>query len=172
MYLNRRLSKVRPFLLIIVILGLVAGAFGDRSARAQPHQPQSLETSFLYIETEGGRVQFTVELADSPEERAIGLMYRDSMPMNHGMIFKNPRLQQTSFWMKNTFFSLDLIFIRRDGTIANIVRNTIPRTLAQIRSRGRVMAVLELNAGVSERLGIAEGDMIRHAIFGNIDDGG
>ncbi len=172
MHLIRQNSIIRLSVLIIAIVGLTAWGINGGWVKAQQSEPQSLETSFLYIETGNGKVQFTVELAVSSEERATGLMYRQAMPMNHGMLFQNPSQQRSSFWMRNTFFSLDVIFIRRDGRIANIVRNTMPQSLAQIRSRGRVLGVLELNAGVAERLGIQEGDIVWHAIFDNDDESG
>ena len=72
-------------------------------------------------------------------------------------------------WMKNTYISLDMLFIRADGTIANIVARNKPRSLRSVPSDGPVTASLELTAGTAERLGIKAGDVVRHALFGNLE---
>jgi len=82
------------------------------------------------------------------------------------MLFVYRRAAPRSFWMKNTYIPLDIIFLRSDGRIANIERGE-PRTTAPVRSRGRARAVLELKAGTAERLGIERGDRVRHEALGN-----
>lgn len=100
--------------------------------------------------------EFSVEVARTPEEQEKGLMFRTSLPPSGGMLFpfQNPKVG--SFWMKNTLIPLDIIFIRKDGTIDRIAENTIPESLEPVVSGGEVSAVLELAGGTAARLGIDE----------------
>ncbi|HEX8570585.1 MAG TPA: DUF192 domain-containing protein [Caulobacteraceae bacterium] len=119
----------------------------------------------LEIVTAAGPVRFQVELADTPAEREQGLMWRGSMPVDRGMIFDFPGETEQGFWMRNTYIPLDIIYIRADGRIHSIARSTTPLSEALVPSGGPVKAVLEINGGLSERLGIAPGDLVRHRIF-------
>ena len=141
--------------LIAFVVALDAGAL------------ERFEKSTLSIVTAKGPTAFHVEMAISPTQQAQGLMYRRSMPADAGMLFVYNRPQPASFWMKNTFIPLDMIFIGADGRIVNIRQRTVPQSLTPVRSRGDVLAVLELNGGTSSRLGIKAGDEVRHEIFGN-----
>lgn len=109
----------------------------------------------------GESVFFWIELADDPQERSRGLMFREDLPDDHGMLFVYPANQIASFWMKNTLISLDMLFIRSDGMIVQIARGAVPHSLQPIRSQEPVRAVLELEAGVADSKGIAVGDIIR-----------
>ena len=104
--------------------------------------------------------RFTVEVAMTPEEQAMGLMYRNALGPGHGMIFPFDPPRQASFWMRNTLIPLDMIFIRADGTIANIAANTVPLSEAPVVSDGVVSAVLEIAGGRSAELGIQAGDKV------------
>ena len=126
-----------------------------------------LPTTELVIATAKHRHTFTVELAANRQDRAQGLMYRRSMAADAGMLFVYARPQRVSYWMKNTFIPLDMLFIAADGRIVNIRQRTVPHSLAPVRSDGEVLAVLELNGGTTSRLGIKAGDAVRHEIFGN-----
>jgi len=103
---------------------------------------------------------FYVELADSKESRAIGLMFRKHLPDNQGMLFDFIEEQQPVMWMKNTHISLDMLFIDRNGTIQHIVTETTPHSLKQIPSPIPVRFVLELSGGISNKLNITAGDKI------------
>lgn len=103
---------------------------------------------------------FDIEIADEPNERSRGLMHRETLPEDHGMLFIYPRDQRASFWMKNTLIPLDMLFISSDGRILQIARETTPFSLEPVRSRDPVRAVLEINGGLSDRLGIAAGDTV------------
>jgi uncharacterized protein len=105
--------------------------------------------------------RFTVEVARTPAEQAQGLMNRTSLPANCGMLFPFPKPKYASFWMKNTFIPLDMIFIRADGSIDRIAENTIPESLEPVVSGGEVAAVLELAGGTAARLGIDESAVVR-----------
>ena len=128
---------------------------------------EQFEKSALSIITASGEKTFEVEIAKTPLQQAQGLMYRHSMPADAGMLFVYARPQRASYWMRNTFIPLDMIFIGADGRIVNIRQRTVPNSLAPVRSEGEVLAVLELNGGTTSRLGIKAGDAVRHEIFGN-----
>jgi len=112
--------------------------------------------------TAGGAYTFTVEIADDPIERARGLMFREEMARDHGMLFDFGGEGHRDFWMKNTPLSLDIIFIRGDGTVDSIAAATTPFSTASIPSDGPARFVLEVNAGVAEEIGLAPGDRLLH----------
>ena len=105
--------------------------------------------------------RFTVEVARTSEEQAQGLMHRTSLAADRGMLFPFPKPKYASFWMKNTFIPLDIIFIRADGSVDRIAENTIPESLEPVVSGGEVAAVLEVAGGTAARLGIDESATIR-----------
>ncbi len=119
----------------------------------------------LEIASKGGVHVFAVEMASTPEEQAKGLMFRRQLPEGQGMLFDFHQEQPTSFWMKNTYIPLDMIFIRGDGRILRIAENTVPLSEALVPSGGPVRAVLEVVGGTARKLGIAPGDRVAHAIF-------
>jgi uncharacterized protein len=120
----------------------------------------------LEIVSKTGVHTFAVEMALTPEEQAKGLMFRRELPEGQGMLFDFQHEQPATFWMKNTYVPLDMIFIRADGTILRIAENTVPLSEALVPSGGPVRAVLEVVAGTARRLGIAPGDRVAHPIFG------
>lgn len=146
--------------LVIIFSVLMAG---EPLAESNAH-------SLRIIKQDKEEIAFTVELAQTPQELARGLMHRQSMPHDHGMLFLFEDEEERGFWMKNTYIPLDMIFIRKDGTIHHIHENAIPHDLTTIRSRGPVMAVLEVNGGVMELHGIQPGDRVFHAAFQNMLD--
>jgi uncharacterized membrane protein (UPF0127 family) len=113
----------------------------------------------------GQRQAFQVEVARNDADRAQGLMFRRSMPADHGMLFDFARIQPVSMWMQNTYLSLDMLFIRPDGSIARVAPNTEPLSTRTIPSGEPVLAVLELNAGTAAKLGIKPGDRVEHSLF-------
>src|SRR5262245_40294453 len=119
----------------------------------------------LEITSKNGVHVFAVEMAVTPEQQAKGLMFRRELPEGQGMLFDFGHEQPTSFWMKNTYIPLDMIFIRGDGRIAKIAENTVPLSEALISSGGPVRAVLEVIGGTAKKFGIAPGDRVAHAIF-------
>lgn len=117
------------------------------------------------IDGAGGSHVFRAELAQTEVEQARGLMFRTDLVADSAMLFapypadgSEPR--ETSFWMKNTPTSLDILFIRADGTIARIAENTVPFSEASVPSGEPVSAVLELRGGRASELGIGEGDRV------------
>jgi len=128
-----------------------------------PAAAQTLER--LEIVTKSGVHVFDVELALTPEQRSTGLMYRKELAPGRGMLFDFEGEGPIAMWMKNTYVSLDMFFIRADGRIARIAENTVPLSEATIPSGAPVKAVLEVVAGTAKRLGIAPGDRVAHRIF-------
>ena len=120
----------------------------------------------LIIETQGGQVHFDVEVARSVEEKAMGLMFRKKLERGRGMLFPYSKAEEISMWMRNTFISLDMVFIADDGRVHRIEERTQPMSEEIIESRGAVTAVLEIGAGEAERLGLKVGDKVLHAHFG------
>ena len=119
--------------------------------------------SVLSVRTKtGGVFKFNVELAATSEQKSRGLMFRRDMAADAGMLFLYNRDRVVTMWMANTFFPLDILFIKAGGRIARIASNTIPQSRDVISSRQRVRAVLELNAGTARLLGISVGDEVAY----------
>lgn len=119
----------------------------------------------LEIATKSGVRVFSVEMATTEEEKQTGLMYRKELPDGKGMLFDFSPEQQISMWMKNTYISLDMIFIRADGRILRIAENTEPLSTRIISSGGLARAVLEVAAGTAQKYGIQPGDRVAHPLF-------
>jgi uncharacterized membrane protein (UPF0127 family) len=142
---------------------LVVAAMDDATAVGMPDH---LPASGLVIATASGdRHAFHVRIASDLEDRRRGLMFVDDLAEDEGMLFDNGVSQRTSMWMKNTPLSLDMLFIRMDGTISSIIPETVPFSRRTIFSREPVLAVLEIRGGTSERLGIVAGDRVVHPLF-------
>jgi len=121
----------------------------------------------VIVETQSGKEIFKAEIADTAELRQKGLMYRKEMAADEGMLFDFGVPRPVHMWMKNTFISLDMIFIRADGTVIAIGANTEPLSEATVGVEEPVKGVLEVVAGTAARLGLKPGDRIYHPIFGN-----
>ena len=115
--------------------------------------------------TPSGRTRFFVEIADTDAEREKGLMFRKEVPPDRGMLFDFRTPREVAFWMKNTLIPLDIIYIRVDGTVLSIARNTTPLSEAPIPSGGPILGVLELAGGRAGEIGLMPGDRIEHRIF-------
>ena len=128
------------------------------AAQAASFQP-------LEIATKSGVQVFSVEMATTEEEKQNGLMHRKELPDGKGMLFDFSPEQQISMWMKNTYISLDMIFIRADGRILRIAENTEPLSTKIISSGGLAKGVLEVIAGTAQKYGIQPGDRVAHPLF-------
>jgi uncharacterized membrane protein (UPF0127 family) len=150
----------RGLLALAVLLMLVAPAsfWGGRPLHAA--QLQTLE-----IVTKTGVRNFSVELAVTDAELDRGLMFRRELPEGRGMLFDFKRDQPLTMWMKDTPLTLDMIFIRSDGSIARIFENAKPLSTRTISSGSPVRAVLEVPGGSARRLGIEPGNRVLHPIF-------
>jgi len=114
----------------------------------------------LVLQTETGAHNFAVEVARTPQQKALGLMFRRALPENAGMLFLYDRPQPAAMWMKNTHIPLDMVFIAAGGRVHRIERQTEPFSTVAIPSGGEVVAVLELNAGQADKIGLKRGDKV------------
>ena len=148
---------IRPVL--AVVMTLLAGAAG-----AQP-APGEGGTEALDIATSSGHHPFQVEVMRTPAELERGLMYRRYMPADRGMLFDFGVEQPVTFWMKNTYLPLDMIFIAQDGRVVGIKANAEPMSERLIPSGAPTYGVLEVNAGTAARVGLKTGDSVSASIF-------
>lgn len=114
-----------------------------------------------YVELKGER--FTVEISDTQEKQALGLMFRDELPEGHGMLFIFPGMAMRSFWMKNTRIPLDIFYFDADLRLVSVSENTPPCRTPRCPgypSTGPAKYVLELNAGKAAELGVDPGDVL------------
>ena len=146
---------------VAITVGLVACA-GDGS----PEGPNGEPTEALTVVTSSGEHDFWVEIADDDSERARGLMYRDKLADDRGMLFEFPAMGPRAFWMQNTPESLDIIYIDDKGRIVSIAENAEPFSPELLPSNGHAKGVLELRAGRSDEIGAKPGDLIKHPFFG------
>ncbi|MDQ7019625.1 MAG: DUF192 domain-containing protein [Robiginitomaculum sp.] len=156
--------------LIIALLALFTVPLVAFADEAEPKRVEFGPSEPLMVETQNGPVSFLVEFANTDEERAQGLMFRTELADNAGMLFDFDGPRQVNMWMKNTLIPLDMIFIGADGHIISIARNARPKSLRTIPSGGMAAAVLEISGGGARKHGIARGDLVRHAMFGNAPD--
>jgi uncharacterized protein len=143
--------------LVAIMAAVALGGLGA-GVRAATFEP-------LEIVTKTGVQVFSVEVAKTEQEKETGLMYRKELADGKGMLFDFTPEQQVSMWMKNTYISLDMIFIRADGRILRIAENTEPLSTRTILSQGPAKGVLEVIAGTAKKYGIAPGDRIGHPLF-------
>jgi uncharacterized membrane protein (UPF0127 family) len=123
------------------------------------------ELDSLEIGTATGRHVFQVEIANNDATREHGLMDRRYMAPDHGMLFEFDREEPVSFWMKNTYIPLDMIFIAPSGVVTHIATNAEPLSERVIPSGSPCIAVLELNGGMAASIGLKVGDKVRHPFF-------
>lgn len=166
--MNMKLSRF-----VCCVLALAAFTWDAHAKQLTPREPldpkkaQVLPESPLMIEGGATPHRFTVELADDDEERGIGLMHRGSMDDAHGMLFDFGTPRRVGFWMRNTFIPLDMLFMKSDGEVVDIIENVTPHSEDPVGPDRPVRAVLELNAGLVKKLGLKVGDVVRHAAFKN-----
>ena len=130
-------------------------------------QLQRFPTAPLTIDTAGGPRKFTVEVATNPAQMEQGLMFRQNLAPDAGMIFDFKTPQPAMMWMKNTLIPLDMLFVDAQGRIVHIHERAVPGSLETIGSGAPVRAVVELNGGTVARLGIRLGDRVEFPIFAN-----
>lgn len=150
-----RLFRALTALLLLLPAGCQAGNSEITKAAS------GLSVVPLEVRTTGGKThKFKVEVARTESEQARGLMFRDALAPDGGMIFPMNPPRPASFWMKNTVIPLDMIFVRPDGTIARVAAETVPYSLEPVDSGEPVSAVLEIAGGRAAELGISEGDKV------------
>jgi uncharacterized membrane protein (UPF0127 family) len=156
----RRMTK---FLVLAGVLALPAAA----SAAITGPQPKLATEALTIIGQHGKAYHFTVELARTPHEQEVGLMFRKTVPADSGMLFTWPAARLSEMWMKNTLAPLDMVFIGPHGTIRHIAENTVPQSLRVISSHVPVLATLELQGGITAKDDIDVGDKVVAPQFGD-----
>jgi uncharacterized membrane protein (UPF0127 family) len=142
---------------LVLTLVLLAGSIADPAA--------ALKRETLKLHTKGGVKVINVEITETQEEKAKGLMFRTQLEDTDSMLFFYDRPIEITMWMRNTLIPLDMVFIRADGIVHRIEAWTKPFSEAIISSRANVSACLELAGGAAERLGLKPGDRVEHPLF-------
>lgn len=151
----------------LVFALLHPGSSLAQTATGEPTQaqPELAKQSLTIISHGGIRHAFSVELARTPREQQVGLMYRTNIPDQSGMLFIWPYRQRSTMWMENCPVPEDMVFVGEDGVIRHIAENTVPESLAEISSGGFVRATLELQGGITAKLDIRVGDQVENKAF-------
>jgi uncharacterized membrane protein (UPF0127 family) len=148
-----------------VPMAMLAIALGwPGQLRAQQAMPHELHPEPLVVETSTGERRIEVEIADETHERTQGLMFRQDLPQDRGLLFVFERTGRLAFWMKNTPLPLDLVFIAENGRVAAI-RQGEPFSETSISPPNPARFVLELNRGQAAALGIRPGTRLRHPVI-------
>lgn len=165
---TRGFARLGPWCALGWALCACTGANGQQGVEPTATPPAASaaaipagEPTVVLLPPERDSVQVAVELADSPPERNLGLMHRKHMDADRGMLFLFEQPEQLSFWMRNTYIPLDMIFIRSDMTVLGVVENAQPLTDTPRSVFGVSQYVLEVNAGFSQRHGIGAGTTVR-----------
>lgn len=160
-----RWTDIVPLSLLVLLA--TAPAALAQAVEGEPTQAQpELQKQPLTIVSRGGiRHEFAVELARTPREQQVGLMFRTAIPDKGGMLFIWPYPQESEMWMENCPVAEDMLFVDATGVIHSIAENTVPQSLAHIPSNGRVKATIELQGGITAKLGIRVGDRIESKAF-------
>jgi uncharacterized membrane protein (UPF0127 family) len=155
--------SIRQTWRLLALAGLVVASLVVGRTQAAEGQAMMLpvDPAPLVAVTGNGDRPFQIEIADDDGEREAGLMFRQTMPDDRGMLFVFPQTESVGFWMKNTPMPLDLLFIGQDGRI-KAIRQGEPQSEAVIAPNEPVRFVLELKAGTATRENIKEGDLVRH----------
>jgi len=153
MIVDRRILIAAAAALVVVLAAAVFWLGGAGGARGE---------NTLSIVSGDAVHTFEIELVDTPESRAQGLMFREELAPNAGMLFDFFEERPVAFWMQNTLIPLDMLFIRADGTIARVHANAVPLDTTSIPSGEPVRFVLEIAGGRAAELGIEAGDVMQH----------
>ena len=158
---DMRAMRAAAVPIVFLVMLLLPGV-----AVAQTQPSVTFDKTEIAVETAAGeRHVFEVELAVRREQFGQGLMFRQEMAEDAGMLFILPRPQTLNMWMKNTYLPLDMLFLNNAGEIVKIAERTVPLSTDRIPSGRPVKGVLEVNAGTAERLGLAVGDRVVHPAF-------
>lgn len=154
---------MKRFILSAVFLALAAPSFAQTSKDDVVDFGSPVP---LTVVSEDGTHDFMIERAITLDQQARGMMFRESMEPDSGMLFEFDEPKIATIWMKNTPLPLDIIFVRSNGKILKIEHMAQPYKLRSASSEAIVAAVLELQGGRSKELGIMPGDLVRHEFFG------
>jgi uncharacterized membrane protein (UPF0127 family) len=143
--------------LCVIVLAMLSAPFLSPAS--------AMRRESLKLLTAQGERAIEVEITETPEEKAQGLMFRSKLADTSGMLFFYERPQEITMWMRNTYIPLDMVFIRANGVVHRIEAHTVPLSEDIVASRGEVTACLELAGGAAERLGLKPGDRVEHRYF-------
>ena len=132
----------------------------------QPANTSACENIALNIRSYDSQTEIRVELADSFLKRKKGLMFREHLALDSGMLFVYDYPQRAKFWMKNTLIPLDIAFADKTGRVVKVVQHTEPLKLNLIDGGENINYVLEINAGMAKKFNLFEGSMLEHPIIG------
>ena len=154
--------------LLARLAGVLALAVGLVALMTQGAQAEAAcRSDSVELRTpEGARHRFNVEIADTDETRARGLMFREVLPRSSGMLFVYDRPVRAAFWMENTLIFLDMIFVDAKGEVTSVHHRARPLDRTVIDGGPGVLAVLEINGGMAAPMGIVPGTVLRHPAFG------
>ena len=158
---------------VVAIVGVLGFYLGMPQSSADQAMRLPVDPAPLVAETAAGDRSFTIEIADDPSERSAGLMFRESMDDDHGMLFVFSESRPVAFWMKNTTMPLDIVFIGEDGKVLDVLPGE-PFSEAPVSPGPAVQVrfVLELRRGIAQKAGIEDGGAIRHPAIDDADAGG
>jgi hypothetical protein len=159
------LSRLVRVATVAAGIAVLAGLSPPGRALAQQAADSRSNLESLTIKTKTGTHGFQVEVMRTDAERERGLMFRRYLPQNRGMLFDFKTVQPVMMWMKNTYIPLDMIFMARDGKVTNIARNAEPFSERIISSGPPAYAVLEVDAGTADKIGVAVGDRVQQTLF-------
>jgi hypothetical protein len=163
---KNRNTKWIVALFVAALLGVTGWSLTSNLARERQKEAQMQgRLERLEIASSGGARVFQVEVMRTAEEKARGLMFRQFLPEERGMLFDFGRNEPVSMWMRNTYIPLDMLFIRSDGVVHHIHERAQPLDETPISSRGDVRFVLEVNGGVAAKFGLKAGDRVSHALI-------
>lgn len=150
---------------ISLFTNLRTGPFSQMMAQAQQKADQATGLERLEIVSGDKSHVFQVEVMKTPEGRSKGLMFRQHMADDRGMLFDFEREEPVAMWMRNTYIPLDMVFIRANGTIHRIHERAQPLDETTIPAGAPVRYVLEINGGLAAKLGLKAGDRVRHNLI-------
>lgn len=164
--MKNKFEIYRISLFLLLICSFLAYTNDSISQKIENQKSIYIDKDKLYIINQKEQVaEFFVEVADTKEKRERGLMYRDSLNLKVGMLFDFKVPKKVSFWMKNTYIPLDIIFINQNGYIVKTYENAVPLSIESIESKYIVRAVLEINSGLIKKFNINTGDRVVYKIF-------
>ena len=152
-----------------ILIGALAAALAAGACAAQDAEapaPEACREGVIDLRGDWGQARFRVEVADSAEEQARGLMFVEAMPRGEGMLFAYDAPRAVAFWMRNTLIPLDMLFLSPEGVVTRIHEEAVPGDETPIPGGDDVQFVLEINGGLASALGIEEGSQARHPLIG------
>lgn len=164
---QRHTRRAAPAAALLLLGALTAGAvaYGGWDGPSLATKASALAEDRVDIVTSTGVHAFSIEVARTPEQQALGLMFRTELGERKGMLFPHDTPRESSMWMRNTYIPLDMVFILADGTVHRIEKRTEPFSERIISSNGPVAAVLEIAGGTADKLDLKPGDKVRHPLF-------